>query len=97
MEFLSSGSRTVVARQGEKGALVTTPQESFQTPAFQAKVVDTLGAGDAFDGGFVAARIAGLGDVDAVRWGHAAAAYNIGQPGARGLPNINELKHILGG
>jgi len=96
MSTLCDGERIVVARQGEQGAQVTTPQGSFHAPAFPAKVVDTLGAGDAFDGGFIAARLAGKGMMEAARWGNAAAALKIGQAGARGLPTFDELRQMLG-
>lgn len=97
METLSSGNRTVIARQGERGAVVLSPQESFLAPAFSVKVIDTLGAGDAFDGGFIAARLAGMDIWEAARWGNAAAALKIGRAGARGLPYLDDLKRILGG
>ncbi|MFA9491938.1 MAG: carbohydrate kinase family protein [Anaerolineales bacterium] len=92
---LSEGERTVVARGGERGAWVATYGETFHVPAFHAAVVDTLGAGDAFDGGFIAASLEDVGVREATRWGHAAAAYKIGQVGARGLPSRDDVEHIL--
>ncbi len=94
--FLCGGTRIVVARQGDKGALVVTPQETFHAPAFRTQVVDTLGAGDAFSGGFIAACLATLGVRDAATWGNAVAALKIAQTGARGLPFLEDLKHTLG-
>ncbi|MEL7674974.1 MAG: PfkB family carbohydrate kinase, partial [Chloroflexota bacterium] len=58
-------------------------------------VVDTLGAGDAFNGGYIAARLAGLGEVDAVRWGNAVAALSITRSGARGTPRRAEVEAFL--
>lgn len=84
---LSNHTRTVVARLGEKGALVCTPDELFHAPAFPARVVDTLGAGDAFNAGFIAAQLAGTDIGEAARWGNAVAALKIECKGARGLPN----------
>ena len=57
-QYLCGGKRIVVARQGSKGVLVATDMETLYVPAFQTQVVDTLGAGDAFNGGFIAARLA---------------------------------------
>lgn len=93
---LCGGKRIIVARQGNRGALVATPQETFHVPAFQTQVVDTLGAGDAFDGGFIAACLAKVSLKEAARWGNAVAALKIGQAGARGLPSLEELKQMLG-
>ena len=95
-QTLSDGQRIVVARQGSNGALITTPQETFHAPAFETQVVDTLGAGDAFNGGFIAACLAEVSTKEAARWGNAAAALKIGQAGARGLPSQTDLQQMLG-
>jgi sugar/nucleoside kinase (ribokinase family) len=95
-QALCSGGRIVVARRGDQGALVATPQETFQVPAFPAHIVDTLGAGDGFSGGFIAARLAQAGVREAARWGNAVAAFKIGRTGARGLPTMAELEQMLG-
>jgi len=95
-QYLCGGKRIVVARQGNKGALVVTPQETFHALAFQAQVVDSLGAGDAFDGGFITARLAKLDVREAAKWGNAVAALKIGQVSARGLPSSEDLTEMLG-
>jgi sugar/nucleoside kinase (ribokinase family) len=58
---LMSGLRTalqlvplVVVKRGERGALAATASELVEVPAYDVAVVDTTGAGDTFDGGFVA-------------------------------------------
>ena len=96
VQRLCDGERIVVARQGNKGALVATPKETFHAPAFHTQVVDTLGAGDAFDGGFIAACLAKVDAREAARWGNAVAALKIGRVGARGLPSLEDLKQMLG-
>jgi fructokinase len=40
--------------RGPNGAIVVTPTEEVPVPAPRAKIVDTIGAGDAFGGGFLA-------------------------------------------
>jgi aminoimidazole riboside kinase len=87
--------RIVVARLGAQGALVCTPDEIFQSPAFPAEIADTLGAGDAFNAGFIAARLNGENSSNAARWGNAVAALKIERPGARGLPSMAELESKL--
>ena len=94
-ELLSNGSRTVIARLGDQGALVVFPDGAYKIPAFEVEVVDTLGAGDAFNGGFIAAWLAGKDLQEAARWGNAAAALKIGKTGARGLPSREELLKML--
>ncbi|MBI5961123.1 MAG: sugar kinase [Chloroflexi bacterium] len=93
---LSAGRRIVVARSGAAGVLAADPQgEIIPMPAYPTRMVDTLGAGDAFDGGFIAARLNGADLQESLRWGNAVAALKIGQPGARGLPRRAEVEQIL--
>jgi len=96
---LSDGKRLVVARLGSQGALAAAPRlrEACHVPAFPMPVVDTLGAGDAFDAGFIAARLAGCDMREALRWGNAAAALKIARPGARGTASREALERLLGG
>lgn len=63
---LTSGLRTalqavplVVVKRGARGALAATRDELVEVPAYDVPVVDTTGAGDTFDGGFVAAWLRG--------------------------------------
>ena len=59
-------------------------------------MVDTLGAGDAFNGGFIAACMAKVDVREAMRWGNAVATLKIGQTGAQSLPFLEDLKQLLG-
>ncbi|MGB5169322.1 MAG: carbohydrate kinase family protein, partial [Acidimicrobiia bacterium] len=64
-------------------------------PGFEVSVVDTVGAGDAFDAGFIAARIQGDDVAGAVRWGNAVAGLTVAQPGARSSPTRSEVEALL--
>ncbi len=94
-ELLSANKRTVIARQGAEGVLVVGPDVDFLSPAFKVDVVDTLGAGDAFNGGYIAACLDGKDLREAANWGNAAAALKIGKSGARGLPSREDLENLL--
>ena len=94
-EKLSGGSRTIIARLGSDGALAVAPEGIFSSPAFAVDVVDTLGAGDAFNAGFICARLGGYDLEESVRWGNGAAALKLGRVGARGLPDGEELREFL--
>jgi len=92
---LVEGKRTIIARLGEAGAFVAWPGGEAHVRGFPVKVADTLGAGDAFNAGYIAARLASLSEPDSVRWGNAVAALSIMQPGARGTPSRAELEAFL--
>jgi ribokinase len=62
-------------------------------PARPAEVVDTTGAGDAFNGALAAGLAAGDGLDDAVARALVAGALAVGRPGAReGMPTADELR-----
>ena len=94
-QALADSKRVVVARLGVGGALAAGPGGPCHVPAFPTSVVDTLGAGDAFDGGFIAARLAECDLSEALRWGNAVAALKIRRPGARATPSRAEVDRLL--
>ncbi len=61
-------------------------------PAFNAgPVVETTGAGDAFNGGFAAALARGFEPLEAVRFGCAVAGISVTRPGtAPSMPSLEE-------
>ena len=73
----------VVAKLGHAGASWTDGDRSESSPAASATVVDTVGAGDAFDAGFLAARLDGADPAAALHAGTLAAARAVSQRGAR--------------
>jgi sugar/nucleoside kinase (ribokinase family) len=79
------GPRVVIAKQGEYGAAMITPDSFFSLPAFPLEtVVDPTGAGDTFAGGFLGyvARHLDQGLTDdvlrqAMAYGTALASFNV--------------------
>lgn len=65
----------VVVKNGEAPALIAGKGTLDDVPAIHvAAPVDTTGAGDSFNGGYLAARLAGHEPVEAARRGHRVAA-----------------------
>jgi 2-dehydro-3-deoxygluconokinase len=65
----------VVVKNGEQPALITVNGASQTVDAVHvAAPVDTTGAGDSFNGGYLAARLAGHAPADAARRAHKVAA-----------------------
>ena len=54
LQLVVEGPRVALVTQGASGALVVTAETSTVVPAVPVEVVDTIGAGDAFGGGFLA-------------------------------------------
>lgn len=78
-----SGVAEIVVKCGEAPALVSDRQRIVEIAAPPvANVVDTTAAGDAFNGGYLAARIAGLDIESAARCGHRYAGVVVQHRGA---------------
>ncbi len=92
---LAGTQRTVVARIGAAGAVACSAGSVVAEAGFEVAVVDTVGAGDAFNAGFIASRLAGGTIADALRWGNAVAALSIGEAGARSTPTKARLSEFL--
>lgn len=96
--LLAAGvGRAAVLTLGEKGALYHDGDTSLLVPPFDAgPVVETTGAGDAFNGGFAAALAEGRDPQDAVRFGCATASISVTRPGtAPSMPARAEIDALL--
>lgn len=95
--LLGKGADTVILTLGEKGALVHGSGISAHVPAVTvAPVVETTGAGDAFNGGLAAALAAGMEPLEAARFAAAVAGISVTRPGtAPSMPNREEVEAVL--
>ncbi|WP_069622594.1 carbohydrate kinase family protein, partial [Streptomyces niveus] len=74
----------VVVTLGPDGALVAADGAvTARVPAARARAVDSTGAGDAFNGAFLAALLAGADPVTAAAAGCRAGALSVARPGGR--------------
>lgn len=91
------GVGTAIITLGENGVLVHDGTEPVHVPAFNAgPVVETTGAGDAFNGGFAAALAEGKAPLDAARFGCATAAISVTRSGtAPSMPERSEIDALL--
>ncbi len=91
------GVSTVIVKLGKQGALCSPANgEPFQVPAFVVKAIDTVAAGDAFNGGLAAALAEGLSLRQATRWAAATAALSVTKVGAQSsMPSREELEAFL--
>jgi ribokinase len=87
------GAGAAIITLGDKGALFHDGQVFVHVPAIDAgPVVETTGAGDAFNGGLAAALAEGMDPVAAVRFGCATAGISVTRPGtAPAMPSRAEI------
>ena len=93
----AAGAGAAIITLGDKGALFHDGVRSVHVPVFNAgPVVETTGAGDAFNGGFAAALARGMDPVAAVRFGCATASISVTRPGtAPSMPSRAEIEALL--
>lgn len=96
--FLQKGVTAAVITLGEKGALYHDKHQSTHVPAYSAgTVVETTGAGDAFNGGFATALSQGMDPVSAAQFGCATAAISVTRPGtSNSMPSLDEVQALIG-
>jgi sugar/nucleoside kinase (ribokinase family) len=93
---LAGGKRTVISRLGGRGCMVVSPYgEVGHVPGFKVQVVDTMGAGDIFDAGFITAKLEGLSPIEAARWGNALAALSVSHEGATDQLSQKAMERLL--
>lgn len=80
--FSRLGPSLVVLTLGEEGCLLYQESQMTMVPGYRVKVVDTMGAGDAFWAGFLLRWLDGQTAVEAARFGNAVAALKVGTVGA---------------
>ncbi|TFL16508.1 ribokinase [Jannaschia formosa] len=90
-------AKGAVLTLGAQGALLHMADRSVHVPAFRAgPVVETTGAGDAFNGGFATALAEGKDPEEAVRFGCATASISVTRPGtAPSMPSRDEIEALL--
>jgi ribokinase len=95
--LMARGVGAVVITLGGNGALYRDRTRSVHVPVISAgPVVETTGAGDAFNGGFAVALSEGRDVVEAVRFGCATAGISVTRPGtAPSMPARAEIDALL--
>lgn len=90
--LLANGIKIIGVKMGDKGCFITDGEESFKVSSFKVDVIDTTGAGDAWNAGFIYGLLQEKNLLDCGRLGNFVAAQCITDTGARcGLPHIDDL------
>ena len=92
MMLHKKGIETVIITLGSKGAWVSSSQRGSIIAGFKVKAIDTIGAGDTFNGMLVTALLEGKTLEQAVKYAHAAGALSVTKSGAQtAVPFRNEV------
>jgi ribokinase len=95
-QLLHQGVGLVVVKLGDQGAVVAQGDRTFHQPALPVTAVDTVAAGDAFNGGLAVALSEGRTLEDAVQFATAVAAASVMAPGAQAsMPTRSRVTALL--
>lgn len=88
-------SALVVVKDGENGATALAAGEALHRPAMAVDPVDTTGAGDCFNAGFIAGWLSGLDLSATLDFANAAGALSTRAPSSDGAPRLAAVKQAL--
>ncbi len=94
--LLTRDGQTVVVTLGAQGAQWVNQSGTGQIPTFPVKVVDSTGAGDAFNAGLAVALAEGKNLTDAITFANATAGLCVTKPGTTlSMPRRDEVEALL--
>ena len=90
------GAKKVIITLGSQGAFCSTGDETFWIKPLKVKAIDTVAAGDAFNGALAVALAEGKSLKEAVLWGNVAGALAVTKRGAQpSLPYRDSFLELL--
>jgi sugar/nucleoside kinase (ribokinase family) len=96
LKDLGQFSPLVIIKDGARGAYAIRKGEIWHVPGIPVKCVDTTGAGDCFDAGFMKAYLEGLDMEECLQWGNIAGGLSVQALGGTGyrfsIVDIQKLK-----
>ena len=94
--FFEKGVKNVLITMGGKGVYLATPEKRGIISAYRVNAVDTTGAGDAFNGGLVAALAEGKDLWEAAAFANALAAISVQRIGTTpAMPDREEIDSFI--
>jgi ribokinase len=97
LHLQSKGPKHVMTTLGKQGVAYLDDQQQLQkVPSYSVEVVDTTGAGDAFNGGLATALAEGKSLPDAIAFANGVSALAVTKLGAQtGMPTKEEVASFL--
>ena len=94
--LLQKGVKNVIVTLGSKGALIVNAEGARSVSGFPVKAIDTVAAGDSFNGALAQQLVLGKTLEEAVSFANAVGALAVGKEGAiPSLPLLSEVEQFL--
>ncbi len=96
LDVLSKTVGSVVIKTGKSGAWAKDAEKTIHAAGFKVETIDTTGAGDSFNSGFIYQFLSGSTLEKCAAWGNACAAISTTQlGGTTAFPNFREAEQFL--
>jgi sugar/nucleoside kinase (ribokinase family) len=96
LRVLENGRTRVVAKLGKDGAMALDAGQVLHVPAYPVEPMDTTGAGDSFNAGFLHRWLQGAPLVECLRLGAACGALStLGLGGTAAQPTLTEAEALV--
>ena len=96
LEILARRINMVAIKRGRDGVIVQSLQQRLGAKAFEIEVIDTTGAGDSFNAGFIYQYLNKAGIEECMIWGNACAALSTTKAGGTtAFPTRQEAKTFI--
>jgi sugar/nucleoside kinase (ribokinase family) len=96
LKTLGAKVNCAVVKRGARGATAIQNEELFNDRGFRVKAIDTTGAGDSFDAGFLSAYLRKAPIAECLRTGNACGALSaMSVGGTAGQPTPQELQEFI--
>ena len=97
-EFLSAKVPLVVIKRGAGGVVARRGSQAFQAMPQKTEAVDSVGAGDSFDAGFLHKFVRGAGIEECLAYGNLTGALSVTRAGGtEAFRDANHREHFLAG
>ena len=93
-KLLKFGLKVVALKLGSRGCLILTGQDQVSIPAYSVRAIDSTGAGDVFDAGFLSGFVRGWDLERIARFANAAGAVKVAKTGPS-LPSKREVEEFM--
>ncbi len=96
LTFLRRLAKITIVKRSRDGVLLASEQKTFAVPAFEMHPLDTTGAGDSFNAGFVYQFLQGASLQECATWGNACGALSTqALGGTAGFPSPEQVRQFL--
>jgi sugar/nucleoside kinase (ribokinase family) len=96
LRILDNGRTLIVAKLGAEGCMSLDQGKVIKVPAFPVQPIDTTGAGDTFNAGFLHAWLKGARLYEALRFGAACGALStLAAGGTQSQPSADQAREFM--